>query len=369
MRSLVTAYHNVAGFITGSENDVLVRIHHAFMAIVVLFLLVAAVFNQVLSVTPTIYNFVLVVAASGVVTMWYLSRFKGYFRSMTVAFAIFLLGFAIPLSWIMNAGSYGPTGLYCLTTAVYTLSVLRDLGVLRWSFTLVALFVPSIMLAIEHTFPQLVVPYTDNSVRFWDLQFSYVAAVVLLLMMVKGHIHRFREETMLARNQAGHLKRLAEIDGLTGIANHRKIMELAHLYAEDNAAFSLILADVDHFKRLNDREGHLVGDKALMQVASVLESHCVSYAYPVGRYGGEEFLIVCRGSTQLAAALAEELRVLISQVEIANDALTMSFGVAGRDGQQSVSDVLNAADEALYAAKAAGRNRISVAPSLQLEAV
>jgi diguanylate cyclase (GGDEF)-like protein len=172
------------------------------------------------------------------------------------------------------------------------------------------------------------------------------------------------------------LERLSFLDGLTNIANRRRFDE--YLAVEwrraqrEHAPVSLILADVDYFKGYNDHYGHEAGDEVLKHVAAALDATVGRPADLVARYGGEEFVVVLPGTdTQGAAALAERLRAAVSALAIphahsrAADHVTISLGVATlvppREG--ALEGLITAADQALYEAKRAGRNRLAVAAS------
>jgi diguanylate cyclase (GGDEF)-like protein len=161
------------------------------------------------------------------------------------------------------------------------------------------------------------------------------------------------------------LVRLASLDSLTGIFNRRAFFERAaeiRAQASDGGTLSAIMLDIDNFKRVNDVHGHAMGDHAIREVASVIGGA----GEVVGRLGGEEFAILLPGSN-LAAARdgAERLRRKLAALRLdANGktvTLTCSFGVSEMQAGESLDDVLRRADMALYAAKAAGRNRVVVA--------
>ena len=156
------------------------------------------------------------------------------------------------------------------------------------------------------------------------------------------------------------LVRFAEQDPLTNLANRRAIEQFcASMRASEQVC--LVLVDVDHFKDVNDRHGHLVGDAVLREVAAVL-SGSVRAVDRVGRWGGEEFLVVLPGGTaMLGAEAGGRLRRRIEEHAWSEHApglrLTVSAGVsAGRAGDFPA--ILARADAALYAAKGAGRNRV-----------
>jgi diguanylate cyclase (GGDEF)-like protein len=158
---------------------------------------------------------------------------------------------------------------------------------------------------------------------------------------------------------------LASLDPLTGIRNRRQIaldLESAVKQAERHGnPLCVLLADVDHFKAVNDRHGHAVGDEVLKSVAACL-GQTVRGGDLVARYGGEEFLLVLPSTTvNQAMALSERLRVQIESMIPLNApdvAVTASFGLAAWRGGESACDLVGRADKALYRAKAAGRNRI-----------
>ncbi len=160
-------------------------------------------------------------------------------------------------------------------------------------------------------------------------------------------------------------------DALTSLFNRGVIMDLLgreiSRSRRDRVPVAILLCDVDHFKAVNDTHGHLVGDEVLQEAARRFLLSVRSYDY-VGRYGGEEFLIILNNCEAGAAAgRAEEITRAISNVPIQTTAgplhVTMSMGGYQTDswGYRTVEELLNEADSALYAAKAAGRNRVSFA--------
>jgi diguanylate cyclase (GGDEF)-like protein len=156
-------------------------------------------------------------------------------------------------------------------------------------------------------------------------------------------------------------------DSLTGIANRDVILDALRRersrQQRDGGSFGIVLLDVDHFKTVNDTYGHLSGDTVLQEVVRRVSSTVRSYD-TVGRYGGEEFLIVAPSSgAEGVLRLSERIRLAIEEKSISTDAgeisVTVSLGLAvsSESSPLDAKALLTTADEALYRAKAEGRNR------------
>jgi diguanylate cyclase (GGDEF)-like protein len=177
-------------------------------------------------------------------------------------------------------------------------------------------------------------------------------------------------ETLRYKNQ--ELEQLSVTDGLTGLHNHKHLIEtLARQVAQAeryNHPFSVLMIDVDHFKKYNDTYGHPAGDDVLVKIASILKESVRTVDY-AARYGGEEFLLVL-SETPLEGALevAERIRASVTEDAFGSDnekvQITVSIGVAEfpANGDSSES-IMASADAALYKAKRRGRNRVVEAAS------
>ncbi len=169
-------------------------------------------------------------------------------------------------------------------------------------------------------------------------------------------------------------RRLAQeafTDSLTGAANRRRfnegILELFDTTRKSRQPVALLFLDTDHFKKFNDTYGHQTGDRVLVELAGMLRKHSPKDAL-VARYGGEEFAVVVPNADRIVAArLAEKIRQAVATTPITDEegnllGITISIGVASYDGTgfERVEQLIKAADQGVYAAKAAGRNCVRV---------
>ncbi|MCE5196867.1 MAG: GGDEF domain-containing protein [Negativicutes bacterium] len=166
-----------------------------------------------------------------------------------------------------------------------------------------------------------------------------------------------------------NLNKLAFSDSLTGLYNRRFLMEKLPVDLLNSilsaAELSIIMVDIDHFKKINDTYGHLGGDHILKHVAATLSGCLTGTSDWIARFGGEEFVICMPGvNLEAAKATAESMRELLEHSGIryqeAEFSVTASFGISNLKsaGQESAEDLIRRADEKLYLAKSKGRNRV-----------
>jgi diguanylate cyclase (GGDEF)-like protein len=184
-------------------------------------------------------------------------------------------------------------------------------------------------------------------------------------LLVGKRILNLQDELVAARESMRHA---ATYDSLTGLLNRGEILAMLNRELErsrrEQKPLAVILADIDYFKKVNDTFGHLFGDEALREIGKRLHANLRVYD-GVGRYGGEEFLLVLP-SCDLDGAIqrANELRQMVVATPVtsasAEKTITLSMGVAVSEcsGVKEAETLLNRADCALYAAKASGRNRV-----------
>ncbi|MBV1709624.1 MAG: GGDEF domain-containing protein [Erysipelothrix sp.] len=157
--------------------------------------------------------------------------------------------------------------------------------------------------------------------------------------------------------------RISQTDALTGISNRLKLdeimlKELARVRC-GTPHFSVIMGDLDLFKRVNDNFGHLAGDQILIEIAAAILSIC-RLTDTVGRWGGEEFLIICpETSVEGAMVLAEKIRKAVETLPFHRYGnVTISLGVTCSKADDDINTIIHRADKALYLAKSEGRNQV-----------
>ncbi|HGM5580398.1 TPA: diguanylate cyclase [Pseudomonas putida] len=166
----------------------------------------------------------------------------------------------------------------------------------------------------------------------------------------------------LLQERIGRLNRDVQTDPLTGLGNRRRLDFSLSLLQADNRAFCAIVLDIDHFKRVNDRHGHDVGDQVLRALAELMRA-CCREGDVLCRTGGEEFLMLLPGaSLEVAANVAERLRLVVADTPVEPvGAITISLGIARwHGGEDDPAQALSEADRALYVAKHSGRNRVQI---------
>nr|WP_306673908.1 GGDEF domain-containing protein [Tahibacter caeni] len=239
---------------------------------------------------------------------------------------------------------------------------------------------PTNQLPIGDEFDRVIADFDATAQRLREASAEREAALAALTEANAQLEHRVQERTRAIEDATHQLKGeienrlqvealLAEAaltDGLTGLLNRRAMLEMlvqAVLASRGQGGFSVILADVDHFKRINDQYGHGVGDQVLSAVARELEQLQGDNRH-AARWGGEEFFLLLPGTPLMEACRrAEELRQRIERLPTPMRGLrvTVSLGVAEIQAGEVLEDCLKRCDQALYRAKDAGRNAVVAA--------
>ncbi len=208
--------------------------------------------------------------------------------------------------------------------------------------------------------------------RLLLLHWAVLAAVLVWFAFMGGHMSRMRKQLALSKSdleKALHaIRELATHDELTGVHNRRHLMEMLrhekNRCARTGARFCICLVDIDLFKQINDKFGHQAGDDVLRGFSRSVVQRMRASDY-FGRYGGEEFLLILTDTNlEGARVVADRLRRETEQLGFSDTnpdlRISVSIGLAQHQAGDEIEQTLNRADNALYKAKAAGRNRVEV---------
>ena len=220
-----------------------------------------------------------------------------------------------------------------------------------------------------------------------EISITLILAVLVVLWIryrelkiYNRELHSARKGLQAANHELGRVKssleeknqmlrKLSITDSLTGLHNRayldEKLREEFDRIDRHPENLSIILVDIDHFKRVNDKYGHPVGDEILVNVADSLRQNIRSID-TIGRWGGEEFIVICPGSDEKhSLQLADKLRRILQEIVHPKvGSVTCSFGVASHEFGMPRTQLIKNADKALYESKASGRNRVTGATAL-----
>ncbi len=280
---------------------------------------------------------------------------------LTVGYAVGFSDYAFRVGWA--------NGLLALQMAFIIVTLLKkpNAAIARWRWLpIVGLIVQGVITACRavlgafypNDFPAFLTPHPVN------VAFAFAGNCTAVLIMI-GMLLAYREEAAHA------LERLASTDGLTGVLNRRAWLALADVKlastAFDDRPLSVLIMDIDHFKQINDTHGHDAGDRALQLFARLMQEVSLPGDL-VCRYGGEEFCVLMAGKQSALTNFDQRMRASLANtvLEALGHQLTYSAGLVTRSSaDKQISELLLRADQALYHAKATGRNRTIDAADLR----
>ncbi|MDF3865991.1 GGDEF domain-containing protein [Pseudomonas denitrificans (nom. rej.)] len=291
-----------------------------------------------------------------------------YMQSLTVLGSILLLGFGITITGADQQVTSSITPFLMASVATSLIILLRPS--LAVTLYILALAVFELTMTLTQASPQLRLSNQMGGLTICGI------GLVLSFILWHGHVRNLRQREFLRQQRLEleeknrQLEYLAGHDPLTGLFNRRQFdqlvgMELSRA-ARQPAPISLLMVDLDHFKFINDRYGHPLGDEVIRHTASLLRNYTRT-GDSVARLGGEEFLLLLPDTSQpQARVIAEKVRRLLEETPLPmKDGLlylTASFGIACLESgiPGTYEGLYAAADKALYKAKASGRNRVEV---------
>ena len=333
-----------------------------------LLLAVTMLGSDQIPLTPTVASIfmVLVVATNLGFYLLFRSGFNQRFADPSLTIPQMAVGILLITYLMYFAGAYrGLLSIFYLAVMTFGLFHLNTRQLLGMSaFTLASFAFMAVLLELNR----------PDAASFMDLfaQMVVIGGLLPWFAVLGGHISTLRRRLVEGNRRLeqalAQIREIAIRDDLTGAFNRRHLMDLImHQKAvadRGSYRFSLCMLDLDHFKHINDEHGHLAGDRALQAVAEIL-SQQVRIGDIVGRFGGEEFVVLLSETPlQAAAETAERLRQQIEEhaadAAPAGVAVTASIGVTEYVAGEPIEAALSRADRALYRAKAAGRNCVRV---------
>lgn len=284
---------------------------------------------------------------------------------------------AITMVQMLVASTWG-AGLYATMGAAHAAQLMNLVMVLtvavcnmRWRHAWVVCIYSMVLLSVTMLVMSHLQPAVyDPMVQFgcWVLLLFNAPAVMLMGMNLGKLRSRLAQQRAQLNDTVARLRELATRDELTGLHNRNHMNEMLAHYARRHAqcgeTFTVALIDLDHFKRINDRYGHTVGDEALQTFARQA-AETMRQIDVIARWGGEEFLVLCPQTSPDQAAIGlDRLRRTFTEITVSNSVpdlrASFSAGLSAPGGDEPIEATLARADTALYRAKDAGRNRICI---------
>jgi len=294
----------------------------------------------------TIAYFEFIVATGAVINILLLKISDG--KLIRVAENFILIGMIILLTGIIIHGGIANTAIYWIYTYPLLSFFLKgNRGGLIWNIVLIGVVV---ILSFLNKLNIVPIPYSSAEIR--------QALSAYIVIMVLAYIF---ESALLSSYEK--IKKLATTDPLTGAFNRyqlfKKLEEEIERSKRYGSHLSLIMFDIDNFKSINDTYGHNVGDQVLKITIDTIKKH-LRKTDTLGRFGGEEFMIICPNiDSEGAKKIAEKIRKLVRDINIHSiPEITISIGVAEYNYGEDISEFIKKADIALYSAKNKGKNRV-----------
>lgn len=282
-------------------------------------------------------------------------RFPRIFEiiSLSIAILIYFIWFANTMSFNIQEGSLsGGLGEFTNWVPFFFIIVFLIFDQKMALFVSMVIFTTTVVIGLGMS----LIFKQEFTLQTYDSLFQfYISNAVYILALY--YLQRFK----LAFIQNEAMQHLADTDYLTNLPNRRLIEKKLNENSNRDLEFSVILFDVDHFKKINDRFGHDIGDKVLKEFANLIQEN-IRDKDIVGRWGGEEFIIIANDlNAKQAVVFSDRLRKLIEEAAFSHqNKVTASFGVAEYRQKEKIKDVLKRADIALYMAKENGRNKVEI---------
>lgn len=274
----------------------------------------------------------------------------------------------LPLSWLTSSGLVSPTIIYSIVVMLLINFMLT--GIERFVINAINLLLNLGLITFFYKSPQFF-KQMSASEQFNDWIFNIPVLFIIIALFLIIFERAYEQERITNINKTKELEILSTTDPLTGIKNRLTLMDDINYqiekFKENKSIFSIIILDIDYFKKFNDTYGHLQGDICLKTISRILQLSTQDKNSQVYRFGGEEFLIILPKTNENEAMnFAQRLKRKIKNYSIPNEksevasVITVSMGISSYTNKEINSDdLLRYADKALYNAKTSGRDEIS----------
>ncbi|MEN1761588.1 GGDEF domain-containing protein [Anoxynatronum sibiricum] len=273
-----------------------------------------------------------------------LYRQNRYRRSIKTFFLAFLCFLYLPVAWLTSPGSYSAMSFYGMTILFISIIVASEWW--EYLFPLGTALITVLLLVYEPTRPHQYTLYADPSLRAIDLSINYLIAAATFFVVIMVMNRSFTSEHQ-------RIFDASITDTLTGLYNRRYLYHLLGTLTSENvaphSAFTLLMMDLNHFKKINDTFGHSEGDVVLKAFGEVLRQASRKSDIAI-RYGGDEFILLLMGTADTDAAQVEERVAQLFQPicdQYPAIGLSVSFGRAGSEAG-TADEIIKLADDLLY---------------------
>lgn len=331
-----------------------------YIFVVFLFLLLLAslgsILGNIITNYPPIANVKWALALIFVFVGFWLVRIDRFVEVFKTGIFLAVQFLVIWPSWFMGGGDNAITIMYMLLVAVEAL-LLFERAALKWLMVAISAISCVAFNIITYRFPHLVQATDHTQNVFVDNLIQLV--IIFLIAAVSIALYTDQYDRQHAQLQALNvrLEWAATVDELSQVFNRRKILEQLSLLVQGDASVFVLMIDIDYFKKVNDLHGHQMGDRVISHFAAHL-SRAVGDQGKIGRYGGDEFLVLFTNVSE--DALAEIACMIVRVPPLEDFPLAVSGGLSKLLPGQSGSQVIHAADNLLFQAKRNGRNQINL---------
>jgi len=363
-RGVIARFQNIANWLRGDDNlSEINRVFHSSCLIGGLFCLLSGFecYFTGLSIVLVVANFFYAVILA---VAYYFSRFRHQFQlSRIISILILVFGY-FPILWFYNGGARGSIPYFIPGVISFvTISIIdpwesKRSKVISVVMALVFCAVIISLILIEFFHPEWVHMYPDPVAQLVDTIIGSVFAILGNYMLIRACLG-------LYYRQLARVNEIAIHDAMTGLYNHIHIVdrltEEINRVTRSGAPLSIMILDVDHFKQINDTYGHITGDQVITKVSQTIKTNSRSIDL-IGRYGGDEILIILPETTaEIAKVSGKRLLEKVRDLEFSRQfSVTCSAGISQFENGDTVDSLIEKADQSLYQAKDAGRDRVYI---------